>query len=439
MSMYAAYLSDEEMERACSEEQFIRHMLTFEMALANAEAKVGIIPHSAAQAIQAKLSQITINPSDLAEGTLKNGIPTIPFLSNLKEQLPAAAKDFLHLGATSQDVLDTAQVLMIKEAVSILEGHIRKLLYNLLTLVERDGQIPCIARTRWQQATPIPFGLKVVNWAMPFVRDLERLQEMKKRLLVVQLGGASGSLAALEHKGYQVLEALANELHLGVSLPWHTQRDSFTEFTNWLTLVSATLGKMGEDVLLMAQTEVGEVIENAQGGGKSSAMPHKNNPVLSEALVGLSKATTNLSALQMQSMLQAGERDGTSWMLEWRNIPQMLINTATALKHAITVSTHMQINKERMLENINLTNGLVYAEQAVSFLSRQLPKSEASSLVNKAIELVNKDKSLPDALTEVATDRKMNWQELLQPEACFGSSREMMATAINRIKEVLPT
>ena len=168
-------------------------------------------------------------------------------------------------------------------------------------------------------------------------------------------------------------------------------------------------------------------------------MPHKNNPVLSEALVALAKATTSLSALQMQSILQAGERDGTSWMLEWRNIPQMLINTATALKHAITVSAHMQINKERMLENINLTNGLVYAEQAVSFLSRQLPKSEASSLVNKAIELVNKDKSLANALTEVATDRKMNWQELLQPEACFGSSGEMMATAINRIKEVLPT
>jgi 3-carboxy-cis,cis-muconate cycloisomerase len=435
--MYAAYLSDEEMEKVCAEQQFIRHMLTFEIALAKAESTVNIIPPSAAQTIQEKLSQITINPSDLAEGTLKNGIPTISFLSEIKDRLPAEAKDFLHLGATSQDVVDTAQVLMIREAIYILEIRIYELLKNFLSLLERDGETPCIARTRWQQATPIPFGLKLINWAMPFVRDLERLQEMKKRLLVVQLGGASGSLAALEQKGYQVLEELARELQLGIALPWHTQRDSLTEFTNWLTMVSATLGKIGEDVLLMAQTEVGEIIEHAQGGGKSSAMPHKNNPVLSEALVALAKATINLSAFQMQSMLQAGERDGTAWMLEWKTIPQMLINTATALKHALVISAHMQINKERMLQNINHTNGLVYAEQAVSFLTKQLPKSEATMLVNKAIGLVNKDKSLADALTEIAPDTKVNWKELLQPEACFGSSGEFIAKAVIRIKEIL--
>lgn len=413
-------------------------MIAFEIALATAESRVGIIPEKAAQTIREKLSTINIHPSDLAEGTLKNGIPTIAFLSKIKEQLPAEVKDFLHLGATSQDVMDTAQVLMIQQAIPILEGRITELLQNFLILMERHGETACIARTRWQQATPIPFGLKIVNWAMPLLRNLERLQEMKKRLLVVQLGGASGSLAALEQKGFQVLEAAAKELQLGISLPWHTQRDSFTEFTNWLAIISATLGKMGEDILLMAQTEVGEIIENTQGGGKSSAMPHKNNPVLSEALVALAKANANSAALQMQSMLQTGERDGTSWMLEWTNIPQMMINTATTLKHALTISANMQINALRMLENINLTNGLVYAEQVVVILSRQISKSQATILVNKAVELVSKHKSLAEALNEATPDIKIDWNELLQPGACFGSSKEMISKAVSLIKEVLP-
>jgi 3-carboxy-cis,cis-muconate cycloisomerase len=430
MSMYAAYLSDEEMAQICSEAQFIRHLLTFETALASAEARLGII-------LNERLSAVRIHPADLAEGTLKNGIPTIPFLASVKAQLPEEVREYLHKGATSQDAMDTAQVLMIREAIAVLETRIIQLLRNFVALIERDGNTPCMARTRWQQATPVPFGLKIVNWAMPLVRHLERLPEMKKRLLVVQLGGASGSLAALEEQGYGVMEALAGELKLHPSLPWHTQRDSISEFTHWLAMLSATLGKLGKDILLMAQTEVGEVIENAEGGGKSSAMPHKNNPVLSEALVALAHENANLSALFIQSLMPAGERDATVWMPEWKNSTQMLMNTATALKHALTISANMQLNKERMRQNINRSNGLVYAEQALTLLSGRMPTPEASQLVQQAIPLVNDKTSLADALAGLRPDLHMNWPQLLQPEACFGASEAIIRQAIDKITGIV--
>ncbi|WP_247236817.1 adenylosuccinate lyase family protein [Telluribacter sp. SYSU D00476] len=437
MTLYAAYLSDEEMEGVCSEEQLIRHMLRFEAGLALAEARLGLIPEAAAQTIQRALSATEFSPAELAAGTLQNGIPTITLLSRIKELLPADVRNYLHLGATSQDVQDTAQVLMIREALVLLETRILHLLRNLLALIERHGTVPCMAHTRWQQATPIPFSLRVVNWAMPLVRSLERLQEMKRRLLVVQLGGASGSLAALGDTGYQVLEALADELKLAPSLPWHAQRDTMVEFTTWLALVSGTLGKMGADILLMAQTEVGEVVENAEGGGKSSAMPHKSNPVLSEALVALARINANLSALLMQSLVQTGERDGTAWMLEWQHLSQMIINTGTALKHALTISTGLQIDRERMRQNIALTRGLVYAEQAVVILSDYMPKSRATTLVNQACGRVSTETGLAQALTQLVPEVKLDWSELLQPEACFGSSGSIIQQATARIKDIL--
>ena len=208
-----------------------------------------------------------------------------------------------------------------------------------------------MAHTRGQQAIPITFGVKINAWLQPLQRQMQRLTEIKKRLLVVQLGGAAGTLSVYPDQAEVLIAALANELKLAPSQSWHTQRDSFCEFTNWLAMLTGVTGKMGADILVMSQTEINEVQESVEGG-KSSAMPHKNNPVLSEALVALARLNATLQSQQLQSLVHVNERDAAAWILEWNAIPQMIINTGAALNHSINISTTIKINAAVMQHNI---------------------------------------------------------------------------------------
>lgn len=341
--MYSTYLADPEIALRCSPEAMVRQMITFERALANAQAAVDFIPAEAAVAIAECLPNLTISPESLALGTLQNGVPTIPLLALIRAALPESARDYLHVGATSQDVIDTAMVLIISEIIVILEARTRQLLVNLAALDTRFGKVVVMGRTRTQQALPILFSQKIANWREPLVRHLDRLNQLKPRVLVVQLGGAVGNRAAYGEQGQAIALALAHELGLGYAEPWHTQRDGFAEWTNWLALLTGTLGKLGQDVLLMGQTEVGEVVENLGGGGKSSSMPHKNNPVLSEALVMLARQNAQFAAIQLQSLVHGNERDATTWMLEWENLPRMMTTAGTALAHALRVTQTLSV------------------------------------------------------------------------------------------------
>lgn len=351
--MFSTYLSDPEIARICSPESLVRQMLAFEIGLATAQGQLGIIPADAARTIAETLADITILPESLTKGTLKNGVPTIPLLALVKTHLPDSAKNHVHVGATSQDVMDTAQVLIIRAVITVLETRIGQLLNNLDKLQTRYGHVPMMGRTRTQQAMPITFGQKVDSWHQPLVRHLERLAQLKPRLLLVQLGGAVGNNSALGDQAEAVAQALATELGLGYSTPWHTQRDGFAEFTNWLALLTGTLGKFGQDMLIMAQTEIGEVVENVNGGGKSSAMPHKDNPVLSEALVVLARQNAQFAGLQLQSLVHGNERDATAWMLEWENLPRMMVNAGTALNHAVSITQTMGVHEEAMKRNLD--------------------------------------------------------------------------------------
>ena len=350
-TIFSKYLSNEPMAAIVSDETFIHKMLQFETALAKAQASLDIIPHEFAQEIIDVLNKIKIEPAELAERTLQNGIPVVTFLSLIKKHLTDETQKHLHYGATSQDVMDTAQVLIIRDAITTIEERINTLINALTQLFSKHGNAQCMAHTRGQQAMPITFGVKINAWLQPLQRQLQRLAEIKKRLLVVQLGGAAGTLSVYGDKGKLLIDALAKELKLQPSSPWHTQRDNLCEFTNWLAMLTGTLGKIGADILMMSQSEIDEVIENAEGGGKSSAMPHKNNPVLSEALVAIAKINTQLQSQLLLSMIHANERDATAWILEWNAIPQMLINTGAALNHAITIATKMKVNTENMKKN----------------------------------------------------------------------------------------
>jgi 3-carboxy-cis,cis-muconate cycloisomerase len=350
-AIFSQYLGDEEMLQFVSDEALINGMLLFEMALATAQASVGIIPAEAANEINDVLDKLNINPEDLATGTLQNGVPVISLLSIAKDQLSAETKKHLHYGATSQDAMDTAQVLMIRDALHLIEERINTFIKNLTQLLSQYGETPCMAHTRGQQAIPITFGTKINAWLQPLQRQMQRLTEIKNRLLVVQLGGAAGTLSTYPDKAAALISGMANELKLVPATSWHTQRDNLCEFTNWLAMLTGITGKMGADILVMSQTEINEVQESEEGG-RSSAMPHKNNPVLSEALVALARLNATLQSQQLQSLVHVNERDATAWILEWNAIPQMIINTGTALNHAISISTAIQVNAAAMQQNI---------------------------------------------------------------------------------------
>jgi len=350
-SIFSKYLSDEAMLAIVSDDVVIQKMLQFEMSLATAQAKLDMIQKEAATEINRQLSQLKISPEDLAESTLKNGVPVLSLLSIPKEKLSSASKQYLHFGTTSQDVMDTAQVLIIKDAIGLIEERLQALVQHLQQLLNEYGNVPCMSRTRGQLAIPITFGVKINAWLLPLQTQVERLHEIKKRIFVVQLGGAAGTLSDYGDKGKLLTDALAHELSLQPSPPWHTQRDNFCEFTNWLAMLTGIVGKMGADILVMAQSEINEITENTDGG-KSSAMPHKNNPVLSEALVALARINANLQSQQLQSLVHVNERDATAWILEWNTIPQMLINTGTALNHATTITANMKVNTANMRKNV---------------------------------------------------------------------------------------
>jgi len=351
-AIFSKYLGDEQILQLVSDEALINKMLQVEIALAKAQASTGFLPANVAEEIKDSLIQLKIKPVDLSAGTLQNGIPVITLLSLAKEKLSDDAKKHLHYGATSQDVMDTAQVLIIKDVIAVIEQRLKGLIQNLTLLYSQYGDTPCMAHTRGQQAIPVTFGFKVNVWIQPLQRQVQRLTEIKQRVLQVQLGGAAGNLSSYQHKGEKLIKALADEIGLAASPSWHTQRDNFCEFTNWLAMLSGLLGKMGADILVMSQSEINELVENADGGGKSSAMPHKSNPILSEALVALAKINANLQSQQLQSLVHVNERDATAWILEWNAIPQMIINAGAALNHSLTISTKIKVNTDNMKKNV---------------------------------------------------------------------------------------
>jgi 3-carboxy-cis,cis-muconate cycloisomerase len=330
-----ALLGDAELSALFTVEADIRAMLAFEAALAEAQAVARLIPEEAAQRIREVCETFRPDPSRLAEGALRDGVVVPILVKLLRETIGEPYARHAHRGATSQDVIDTSLVLRLKTAVTLFETRLANLLTILHAIEVRDGAIPLMGRTRMQRALPIKASDKLRAWREPIGRHLARLAELKPRLLVVQFGGPVGIRGELDGKADRVVAELAWRLELGDGPCWQVERDSLAEFASWLSLVSGTLGKLGQDVALMAQNEVGEVA--LAGGGTSSAMPHKSNPVLAEVLVALARFNASLLGAEHLALVHENERSGAAWTLEWLVLPQMLAATATSLRHAATV------------------------------------------------------------------------------------------------------
>jgi len=281
--------------------------------------------------------------------------------------------------------------------------------------------LPMAARTRNQMATPTSFGARVAIWGSPFLRHLERLEQARARLQVVSFAGASGTLAALEGRGLEVADALADSLQLGrQQVPWHAARDNIAEIGGVLALLTGSLGKFAEDLISLGQSEVREVSLSAAGG--SSTMPHKSNPVAPETILALSKVATAQAGLLETAMLHKGERDGSAWAIEWHALPQLLGAVGGALRHGVELAREMTPNPERMLASIESTKGLMFAEAATFALAQVMSRPDAQKLVKAACgEAVESNADLRVILEPQAA---LDWDAVFAVEQQMGVAGE---------------
>jgi 3-carboxy-cis,cis-muconate cycloisomerase len=367
----------------------VQHMLDFEGALARAEARCGVIPAAAAPAITSKCKAELIDSQALATATALSVNPAIPLVKQLtalvsKDDLEAAR--FVHWGATSQDVNDTGLVLQIRPALDHLDADLATLCTGLAHLAQKHRATPMAGRTLMQHALPTTFGVKAAGWLDAMNRHRERFAESRSRVLVVQFGGAVGTLAALGRKGLQVAEALADELHLGLpTMPWHTHRDRVAEVATTLGLCTGTLGKIARDISLHMQTEIAEIFEPAgEGRGGSSTMPHKRNPVSAAIVLSAATRVPGLVSTMLSAMVQEDERGVGDWHAEWETLPEIFRLTAGALHQMATTVPDLQVDAVRMRHNLDATQGLIFAEAVSMALGKQIGKSGAHTLVEEA-------------------------------------------------------
>ena len=328
----SGFLGDVETAELFSAKADLDAMLAFEAALANAEGAAGIIPAQAASAIEKAIAGFRPDTSALRDATARDGVVVPELVRQLREAADEHGKH-VHFGATSQDVIDTSLALRLSKALELFAERLSALDKVLADLDTRFGQHEVMAHTRMQAAISVPAARKVASWRDPLKRCGERLAGIRDDVAILHFGGAAGTLDKLGEKAGAVTEALAQKLGLAaIERARHSERDGVAAYASWLSLVTGSLGKMGQDIALMAQSEVGE-IRLASGGG-SSAMPHKVNPVGAESLVALARFNATLVGGMHQALVHENERSGAAWTLEWLILPQMTVATGAALRIA---------------------------------------------------------------------------------------------------------
>lgn len=411
-SIFSTYLSDPEIAELCSDSAYLGYMAKVESALAQVQAGLGIIPKEAGEEISSKLPYLEWNMSDLMEDTAKNGIPVIGFLAQARKALEPSHADYLHWGVTSQDITDTAMVLILKEVLQKVELRTREIIGHLERLQSEHGNTPMLARTRNQSAVPITFGQKLESWRAPLKRYLTRLDELRPRLFKIQLAGAGGNLTSHGNKAETTVRMLSRTLGLTYSEGWHNQRDTFVEATDFFGNLAGSFGKMGEDLLVLTQSEVAEIKESVEQGGGSSSMPHKNNPVKSEALVALSEYAMGLSGMFKRSLLHRNERDGIGLSLEWMILPQLMTTVGASLNHALTISGNMTLDKEQIKINLERGHGLIFSEKATYLLMEFMSRSEARKCISDACDMViSQGITLSKALKQTCPNVPIDWDK----------------------------
>jgi 3-carboxy-cis,cis-muconate cycloisomerase len=409
-----------------------------EVALARAQGRLGVIPQKAAQEIAARCDASGLDLARLKQETEVVGYPILPLVRQLAAQCGDAGK-FLHWGATTQDIMDTAVVLQLRDALALIDADLAVLRGILVRQARRYRDTPMAGRTHLQQALPITFGYKLAIWLAMLDRHAERLVQLKPRVLVGQFAGAAGTLASLGDRGFEVQKALMEELKLAQpAATWHAARDGFAEALNFLGLVTGSLGKIAFDVMLMASTEVAEVSEPfVQGRGASSTMPQKRNPISSELILACAKAVRQHAGLMLDAMVQDYERATGPWHAEWIALPEAFILTGGALNQAKFMLNGLIVDEARMRKNLDMTHGLIVSEAVMMGLAPFLGRNEAHDIVYDACRAVaEKGGRLADALAAVPEVSKhldrQALEKLTDPRNYLGAAREMVDRVVGK-------
>jgi len=392
------------MREILSDSARLNRMLRAEAALAAAEASLGVIPKGAAKPIADACHARFYDVGALGLAAVSAGNLAIPLVKALTAEVakkdPEAAR-YVHWGATSQDIIDTALVLELRAVIDDLLTEIDRAIPAFTTLAEKHRHTATVGRTWLQQALPMPFGLKVAGYAAALTRARARLKRVRNEDLVLQFGGATGTLAALGDRGLEVAIAFARELDLPLpDAPWHTHRDRLGEVASALALLAGTCGKIARDVALLMQTEVGEAFEPAgEGRGGSSTMPHKRNPVAAAAGLACAAIAPQLCATILAAQVQEHERAAGAWAAEWPTFPALALVTSGALNSVVDIAEGLDVDDERMRANLDITGGQIMAEAVAFKLAASIGKAEAHKLVEEASKRAHSGKkSLKDAL-----------------------------------------
>jgi 3-carboxy-cis,cis-muconate cycloisomerase len=367
----------------------LQGMLDFEAALARALVRAGVAPSSVVAAIEASCRAELFSMDVVAREARLAGnlaIPLVKALTAAVAKTDVKAAGFVHWGATSQDAIDTGMVLQLRVALDLMERELARLADALARVTEARRATLVAGRTWLQQASPVTFGLKTAGWLDAVNRERGRISRIRKDDLALQFGGAVGTLAALGSKGSAVAAALAEELKLELpSVPWHTHRDRFVEVATTMGLLVGTLGKIARDISLMAQTEVGEVLEPSETGrGGSSTLPHKRNPVGSAVVLSAAIRIPALVSVMLASMVQEHERGLGGWHAEWETLPEIFLLAAGALGHMTALVDGLEIHEEKMAHNLGLTHGLILSEAVAIALAKHMGRMPAHQLVERA-------------------------------------------------------
>jgi 3-carboxy-cis,cis-muconate cycloisomerase len=444
MTLLDPLLRWEPVAKLFGDDSHLQRMLDFEAALAHAEASSGLIPSTAANAIAAKCRAELLDKQKLGEAASLAGNLAIPLVKQLKALVAAENKDaagFVHWGATSQDAIDTALVLQLREALTLISGDMEKLCGRLAKMADQHRLTPIAGRTWMQHAVPTTLGMKFAGWLDAIGRHCERFREMQSRCLVLQFGGAVGTLAALGSQGDVIAKHLSEQLKLPLSqMPWHSHRDRLSEIAATLGLLTGTLGKIARDISLHIQTEIDELREPAEEGrGGSSSMPHKRNPVACAMILAAAIRVPGLVATMLSAMLQEDERGLGGWHAEWETLPEIVCLTAAAMHHLANVVPRLEIYVKRMRENLELTKGLIFAEAITAALGEKISRSQARELIDAASERAIKEKRhLKDVINDDQTIAKHfsadQLDHLFDPRNYTGASNEFIDRVLENHK-----
>jgi 3-carboxy-cis,cis-muconate cycloisomerase len=443
--LLAPLFSSAAMRAVCDDAAYLQHMLDFEAALARAEAQVGVIPATAVGPIADACKAGAFDLSALAEAATRSGNLAIPLVKALTADVARADADaarYVHWGATSQDAIDTATMLGLRAAIDALLADLDRAITGFAGLARKHRDTAMVARTWLQHALPMPFGLKLAEYAAALHRSRVRLKRLRSEGLALQFGGAAGTLAALGDRGLLVAEELAAVLELPLpDAPWHTHRDRIAEAASGFAILAGSCGKIARDVSLMMQTDVAEAFEpSGEGRGGSSTMPHKRNPVAAATALAAATMAPNLAATIFAAQVQDHERSAGPWHAEWPTLPTLQLVTSGALAAIVDIAEGLEVDAARMRANLDATHGLIMAEAVTFALAEKIGKSDAHHLVEAASrKAIAGKQNLRDVL---ASDPKVaahlsadKLAKLFEPMAYQGVSQALIDRLLKSLEE----